>query len=818
MTRRGTGGVDPAPPGGGLQDDERPRPPVDLRLLGAAAGVWSGSLAAVLVRGTSLLAAGLVTLVVLATCLRARRRTGGTAAEAVGRRRVVVRVLTVLAACALAAGLAAAARLAAEAADPMTRAGVDGRWVSAVVQVSGWPERRAAFATEGEEASPTGGSEVRWLVPARAAEVTVDGRRWSSHASVELSGSAPRLGDVQPGERLRVSGTVTVETWAGLDGLVLRSRSAPVVLGDAPVWSSIAGTVRAGVVDQAAALSPDARGLLPGLVVGDTAGIDEALLQDARVTGLAHLLAVSGSHFTLVGGAVLLLLRPVGLRVAAVGAGTVMAAMVVVVGPEPSVVRAFAMGLVTLLALLSGRERAGVPALLAAVTVLLLLEPRFAVSVAFSLSVAATAALVLLVPPWTHALQRRGWPPGWAALVVVPVAAQLATMPLIAGIGGGVSLVGVLANLLVAPVTAVALLAGVGCAVTAPWWPDAASVFATACAPLLEWTAWVARTLARWPLAHLPWPATPAGIVLLVGSTGVGLLVLRARRVRALVAATGLGAVVVLLPAQWMSPGWPLPSWRVALCEVGQGDAILLRTEAPDAAVVVDTGPDPHLMDACLDRFGITVVPLVVLTHLHADHVDGLPGVLDGRTVGAVGVGPGREPAGAWQAVLHDADAAGVPVVPLPTGTRWWTGGVVLEVLGPRGSWGGSEGAVNNESVVLTATVDGLRVLLTGDIEREAQQALLDAGVDLTADVLKAPHHGSGNLLPTFVRAVAAPVVLIGVGRDNDYGHPDPDMLAAVHRAGARAVLRTDLDGDVAVGLRGGSLVTAVRGATARTP
>jgi competence protein ComEC len=735
----------------------------------------------------------------------------------------------VLAVCALAGALAATVRLAAEAADPLARAAADGRWVSAVVRVTGWPEARPASGSAGEEAPGSSGPPdgrgapdgtgppapgMRWTVPARTTEMTLDGRRWRSDAAVGISGATVELGAVRPGQQLRVTGTPVVDRWAGLDELVLRSRSPPQELGDAPVSSRVAGAVRDGVSTQAAVLSPAARGLLPGLVVGDTAGIDEQLLQDARTTGLAHLLAVSGSHFTLVGGVVLVLLRPIGLRCAAVGAGVVMAAMVLVVGPEPSVVRAFAMGLVTLLALLAGRERAGVPALLAAVTVLLLIEPRFAVSVAFALSVAATAALVLLVPPWTRALQRRGWPAGWAALLVVPVAAQLATMPLIAGIGGGVSLVGVLANLLVAPVTAVALLLGVGCAVTAPWWPDLASVFAAACAPLLEWTAWVARTLARWPLAHLPWPATPGGIAVLGGATVLGVLLLRRQRVRLVAAAAAVGVVAVLVPAHWVSPGWPLASWRVALCEVGQGDAVLLRTEQSGSAVVIDTGPDRHLVDACLDRFGITTVPLVVLTHLHADHVDGLAGVLDGRAVAAVGVGPGREPASAWRAVLGDAAAAGVPVVSLPTGTGWAVDGTALEVLGPVGQWGGSESAVNNESVVLAATVAGLRVLLTGDIEREAQQALLDAGADLTADVLKAPHHGSGNLLPAFVRAVAAPVILIGVGRDNDYGHPDPDMLTAVERAGARAVLRTDLDGDVAVGLRDGRVVTAVRGAT----
>ena len=231
----------------------------------------------------------------------------------------------------------------------------------------------------------------------------------------------------------------------------------------------------------------------------------------------------------------------------------------------------------------------------------------------------------------------------------------------------------------------------------------------------------------------------------------------------------------------------------------------------------IDTGPDPGLVDACLDRLGIGTIALLILTHLHADHVDGLTGAMHGRTVGAIAVGPGREPATAWRDIQWQASRPG------DLGCR----AEARHPLGQRGAGAdrararqrpsvGTDSDPNNDSVVLMAQRNGERMLMTGDIEIEAQQALLNAGVDLDADVLKVPHHGSSKLLDRFVRAVSPTVAVIGVGVDNDYGHPSPRALDLLARDGVRSVLRTDEEGDVSVGLVDGALTEATRGARER--
>ena len=244
---------------------------------------------------------------------------------------------------------------------------------------------------------------------------------------------------------------------------------------------------------------------------------------------------------------------------------------------------------------------------------------------------------------------------------------------------------------------------------------------------------------------------------------------------------------------------------------------MVLSTDEPGSAVVVDTGPDPGPVGDCLDRLGIGTIPLLVLTHLHADHIDGLPGVLEGRSVGAIGVGAEREPAAAWRTIQSTAALRGIPVVELPVGTQWTSGGLDLGVLGPQKLFTGTDSDPNNDSVVLMAQRAGERILMTGDMETEAQQSLLTARIDLHADILKVPHHGSAKDLPSFLAAVSPQVAVIGVGRDNDYGHPSSRTLAELQKVGVATILRTDADGDVLVCLIDGQLQTVRRGAVLRS-
>jgi competence protein ComEC len=251
---------------------------------------------------------------------------------------------------------------------------------------------------------------------------------------------------------------------------------------------------------------------------------------------------------------------------------------------------------------------------------------------------------------------------------------------------------------------------------------------------------------------------------------------------------------------------------------VGQGDVEVLAA-GPASAVVVDAGPDPAAADACLTRLGVRSVPLLVLSHVHLDHVGGVEGVVRNRAVGAVLTSGYGLPALGARLVAEAARRHRIPVVAVGPGAVYRAGDVRLEVIGPVRVFTGTRSDPNNNSLVLRADVRGLSVLLTGDVEHDAQQTLLAAGAPVRVDVLKVPHHGSSFSDPAFLDAVRPRVALVEVGRDNDYGHPSTAVVGRLSRAGVR-VLRTDVDGDLAVLSRGEQVWVAVRGPqrSARSP
>ncbi|WP_300008999.1 ComEC/Rec2 family competence protein [Pseudonocardia sp.] len=768
---------------------DEPRRPPDLRLVPAALAAWAAVLAGL---GLGPLAGAVVTALSAGAAWNRRSRPRWLAA----------------AACAAAAGLVVTAHGILVAQHPL-RAAAEAGAAATVRVVLGDDPRPIRNAVAGEQAQV--------LVDAVLERAQARDSTWDTGGRVLLIAPAPGWAGLLPGQAVTADGLLAPAGRSDLTVAVLRVRGPPREVAAPPWWQTGAGALRTGLRDAATVLPQAPAGLLPGLAVGDTGAMTAEVEDDFRAAGLTHLTAVSGANLAIVAGAVLALLRllradprwAAGLSAAAV------LGFVVLARPSPSVVRAAAMGAVVLLALALGRGRSAVPALAAAVLVLLLADPALAVDPGFALSVLATAALVLLAPGWAAALVRRGVPRWVAEVLVVPAAAFLATAPVVAGLSGQVAPVAVLANLLAVPAVAPATVLGVLAAVVSPLSPQAAQACAWLAGPAVGWLVEVADRAAAIPRAALPWPDGVAGMLLLAAVLAVLVLFWRLPRGRAVLVAVLLGLALVLVPTRLAPPGWPPPGWAVVACDVGQGDAVVLATGEPGRGVLVDAGPDTGPVDACLDRLGIRSLALVVLSHLHADHIGGLDGALRGRAVGGIAVGPVRAPHRALAAVAHSATDAGAPLVALTVGQRLEWPGLVLEVLGPRHPdpyLDPDDGtAVNDGSLVLRAATAAGTVLLTGDVELAAQADLVAAGADLHAEILKMPHHGSRYTSVEFLNAVAPRAVLVSVGAGNTYRHPDPGLIGGLERAGID-VRRTDLAGDSAVVAGGGGIELVTRG------
>jgi len=450
----------------------------------------------------------------------------------------------------------------------------------------------------------------------------------------------------------------------------------------------------------------------------------------------------------------------------------------------------------------------GVPALSGAILVLLCIDPWLSRSFGFALSTLATLGLLLFARPWgawfARFLPRRL--KGLGVAIAIPVAAQAMCGPVVVLLQGSVTLIGVFANLLAAPFVAPATVLGVSVALVALVSHPLAVLLAWLAALPTLGIASIARVGADVPMGTLPWPDGPAGAFLLAFVTTALLftgpwLIATIRARPAVMAAIG----VLTLAASWPTGSlvWPAPNWRMVICDVGQGDALVLSS-GTGHAVVVDVGPDPESIDGCLTRLHVEVVDAVVLTHFHADHVQGLPGVLRGRVVRQVLTSPVLDPDSQVREVRGWAAAAGVPVQPLYPGDQLRWGAVQAVVLWPVRVI--HEGSVsNNASVVLSVDVAGLRVLMPGDVETAAaHQVLLALRRDPAYlagggfDVLKVAHHGSRLQDTALLAELRAPVAVISVGADNAYGHPAPKTLDLLRTSGSR-VFRTDQGGDIAV-------------------
>jgi competence protein ComEC len=752
----------------------------DLRLVPLAGCVWGVAIMCVFFPGVSWWCAGLASVVAGGMLWLTKRRGGGRSRDG-----LVAVIAAAAAAVAITAGFATPQRDAA--------ADLDGRVIEIVGEVA--------------SSSSIGG----------------DGRMWFDLQSQR----AGRLGAPEP---LVAPMRVGVEPGSGYDlGAVVRvtgdamvtdpgERAALVVFGlrveiiqPAQGAFGIAAQVREDFVTRATALPEPGAGLLPGLAVGDTRAVSEDLNTAMLASGLSHLTAVSGANCAIVVGAVFWVVGLCGggrrLRIGLALAA--LAAFVVLVTPEPSVIRASAMAGLAMLTLLCGRPSAGVGVLCLAVTGILISDPWLATTPGFALSAAATAALIVLAPPLARGMSR--WMPRPLALAVgIPVAAQLACGPIIALFAEQQSIIGIPANMLADPAAPIATVVGLLACLTAPIPPLADLLAACAWLPA-AWIATTATVSAAVPGGTaIVEPGIGAAVAVVVVSAAIGILLAGRSPFRGAVdrwsrvAAAGVIVVGGALIGSRMLLTGPLVAttvpdeWAIAACDVGQGDALVIRSEQKVA--LIDTGMEPEPLTTCLSSLGIDRIDLLVLTHFDADHV-GAAGALVGRAE-TVLHGPVESEDETW--LLTALKDGGAELVEASTGVHGLLGGAQWRVQWPRKD-SAAFPAGNDASVVLEFDGGGVpRSLFLGDLS-QVPQRMLAGQLSGTFAVVKVAHHGSGDQDAGLYTQVRPTLAIFSVGADNDYGHPRTETIAVTEAAGA-VTLRTDQQGRILIGLDGEEL------------
>ena len=551
-------------------------------------------------------------------------------------------------------------------------------------------------------------------------------------------------------------------TWSGP---VLSARPAGVAGG----WlGGRIAAVRSLVIER---LKPDqgpGRALLAGFLLGDTSHLSETDGETMRRAGLSHFVAVSGSNVALFLGALFVVAGPLGWtsrRRATLGIAG-LAFFVVLIGPDPSVLRAAVMAGLVLLARPLGLRPDVWTVISVGVGLLLLAAPELAFSLAFQLSVAATIG-VLAGTGWFGRLR-----PEWLRVSLgASCGAQLAVAPILLMSFGSVPLWSPLANLAAAPLVVAATgLGAAGAVVGFDLLVAAAAVFARAVMGIAHLAA---------PLPQIGWPVFAFLVAMVLAGTRQRL------RPAALIVSAGLTVVVTLLVTpDLLGESVSRPAF-VAL-DVGQGDALLLLGEKGET-VLIDGGASGLRIRDGLARFGIGAIDLLVVSHAHHDHYGGLEEVVGAVPIGAMWYAPFPGQSPAFRSFVEDA--SGVTDVRTPGSGTYRVGSIGLEVLGPARRFA----SLNDQSIILVATLGGMRVLLSGDIERVAQRELEPPRVD----ILKVPHQGGATSDPAWLIATGASRAVVSVG-PNRFGHPSVELLEQLETAGME-VRRTDLEGDIVI-------------------
>ena len=589
-----------------------------------------------------------------------------------------------------------------------------------------------------------------------------------------------------PGQMISGVATVIKSKEARVAALFIVN--SPIIVQTEPSsWAAGLGAIRQGLRENSG--DDDAGALIPGMVLGDTSKQSAEFKDAMKRSGLTHLVAVSGANFAIVSTFVLwcmqFLIRRKNVRIIATAIALI--CFIALVRPSPSVLRAAAMAAVLLSAHLGKRGSDSLPALGFAMCAVVLGDPWQARDAGFALSVLATAGLLLLAPQIVEKLPTHK---KLAGALAPPIAAIVFCSPILVSLSGYLSPMSIIANLLAAPVVAPITVLGFIAALVspvAPWLTQFILFFISFPAGFITG---VAHWIAAFPVLTIHNGLIGFGVVALI----LAALFLFKKSWKKSTAVL----LIVIFTLGWLQR-WPAGDWQVAQCDVGQGDSLAINLGA-DHAILIDVGPEPVAVDKCLKNLGIKEIPLLILSHFHADHVAGLSGVLKGRRVHQVWISNNLEPELQSRLVLNLLKKS--QIVRVQKGLTAQVDNIQLKVLWPEATTRtfevlpGDGSAINNSSVAVIAQTTDWSLFSAGDLEPPAQHELINSVEPV--DIYKLSHHGSKYQDEGLMKALSAQIALISVGAKNPYGHPAKESIDSLTRLGTQ-VFRTDTDGAIAV-------------------
>ena len=551
-------------------------------------------------------------------------------------------------------------------------------------------------------------------------------------------------------------------------------------------------------------VSADARGLVAGLTIGIRDGISTDTAEQMRTLSLTHLVAVSGANLAIVLATVYFLTAWLGLsRGFRFGLGLLtMASYVLLVGPESSVIRAATMATLVMIGLWLGRGSTPLNSLSLAVVVLLGLDPQLSRDIGFALSVSATAGLLILSPPIFEWLRMRI--PEFLALgVAASASAQFFTTPVLLLLQPSLPLYSVVANVLVEPVVAPITVLGILTVLTSLFSIPLASVVSYTASLFSSWILVIAQELSSWPEARIHYLQGSLGIFIL--SIAIVLISLSVssfirnrialRVIAGMLITFAISASVVDRVRYETFAG----NWELLACDVGQGDATLIRSG--NGTALIDVGPDPERLVRCLGVANVQKIDLLVLTHFDSDHVAGIEGLAD-IEIGTVLISGYQDDRPLVSKIKEFLERRYIRPTLGRAGLAGTLGSGFWKVLSPSTLATEAEDS-NDASIVVAFEFENWSFVGLGDLGESGQDRLMRLDMPALTRareanlVLKVAHHGSADQSLSLTSYLAAEYSIFSSGKNN-YGHPTQKALTDARLSGS-TILRTDLLGPIAM-------------------
>ncbi|MDR2748987.1 MAG: ComEC/Rec2 family competence protein [Bifidobacteriaceae bacterium] len=655
------------------------------------------------------------------------------------------------------------------------------------------------------------------------------------------------------------------------------------LLQDADGLDYITNSIRSSFVSVTNNLSEIGKALVPAMAIGYTNNFESELSDWFKISGLTHLVAISGSHFVIIISLIGSFLIAFGVTRKATAVIEVVSILsfMALVHPQPSVERAAFMGIIGLAGLLFRRRTLSLTALSITIICLLIIDPYLATNYGFAMSCAATAGIILVCPQIADALARF-LGEKIASILSVTISAQLFCGPIIILIYPYFTPYSLIANFLVTPFVAPATILGVGSALISPFIPTVSYILAFGSSVFAYPVYFVAKIIVSLPFAKIEWIQGAPGCALMIAFNLVLYFTLTGKMYSALyihfkkmipayiesrlsllhfdtkekfkkykivflrkpVLAFSLTALIILpfaVGGALIIPKYFTAAidsnWKIAACDIGQGDSSVIKT-APEHAIVIDTGPEDGPEKKCLDDLGIKTIDLLMLSHFHDDHVSGIKGALSGRDVKEAIVSNSDTPAAQANMLYSALKDKGVPFIKAKSGAggtinadgtinsneagraneagdgvQWY----IFQALEPpqsatksnttkstssktstnsKSSTAKEDAFSNDSSIGAIVYSAGLKMIFLGDMETKAQTEALKQLKSLNLsnfDILKVAHHGSKTQNEKLAELIHPKIAIFEVGKDNTYGHPNSKTISMFENMGA-AIIRTDQD------------------------